>query len=313
MKQVKTFGLIITASIILLSCGNSKKDGEAAINDLKAKLEKEKKEKSTKETEIKKLEADLLRLDTNAANAAKIKLVSVMPVTTKNFEHFIDLQGHVDADNISYISPRMGPAQVKAIYVRQGQYVKKGQLLLKLDDAIVRQQVVASKQQLEGIKTQLGFAKNIYQRQKNLWEQGIGTEVQLISAKTNVESLENQLKSASEQVKVAIEQMNTANVYSDVSGIADAVNVKVGETFQGMTQAGPQIKIVNTSTLKVVTNVPENYLTRMRSGTPVLVNIPDAQKENIPTSISLISQSVDVNQRGFLAEAKIPYNAALKH
>ena len=313
MKQAKTFGLIITAAIILLSCGSSKKDGEAAINDIKAKLEKEKKEKATNEADIKKLEADLLRLDTNTANAAKIKLVSVIAVTAKKFEHFIDLQGRVDAENISYISPRMGPAQVKAVYVKQGQSVRKGQLLLKLDDAIVKQQVVASRQQMEGIKTQLNYAKNIYQRQKNLWDQGIGTEVQLISAKTNVESLENQLKSAGEQVKVSVEQMNTSNVYSDVNGIADAVNIKVGEIFQGMTAQGvQQIKIVNTSSLKVVTSVPENYLGRMHTGTPVLINIPDAQKENIPSSISLISQSVDLSMRGFTAEAKIPFNAALK-
>lgn len=313
MKQVKFYGLIITAAIILLSCGSNKKDGEAAINDIKAKLEKEKKEKAANEADIKKLEADLLRLDTNTANAAKIKLVSVMTVTAKKFEHFIDLQGKIDAENISYISPRMGPAQVKAVYVKQGQSVRKGQLLLKLDDAIVKQQVVASRQQMEGIKTQLNYAKNIYQRQKNLWDQGIGTEVQLLSAKTNVESLENQLKSAGEQVKLSVEQMNTSNVYSDVNGVADAVNIRVGETFSGVTMQGvQQIKIVNTSSLKVVTSVPENYLGRMHTGTPVLINIPDAQKENIPSSISLISQSVDLSMRSFTAEAKIPFNAALK-
>lgn len=312
MKKVKTFGWFITAAFILAACGPSKKEGEALINDIKTKLENAKKEKAVHETDIKKLEADLLKLDTNAANTVKTKLVSVLPVIAQPFEHFIDLMGRVDADNISYISPRMGPAQVKAIYIRQGQYVKKGQLLLKLDDAILKQQVVAARQQMEGIKTQLSFAKNIYQRQKNLWDQGIGTEVQLITAKTNVESLENQLKSAGEQVKLAVEQLNTANVYSDVNGVADVVSIKVGETFQGMTQAGPQIKIVNTTTLKVVTNVPENYLTRLHTGTPVLITIPDAHKENIPSAISVISQSVDPTLRGFLAEAKIPFNAALK-
>ena len=312
MKQVKTLGLIIAVAVVIASCGGSKKDGEAAINDIKAKLEKAKKEKEEHETDIKKLEADLLRLDTNTANAAKVKLVSVTPVTAQKFEHFIDLQGKVDAENISYISPRMGPAQVKAIYVKQGQIVKQGQLLLKLDDAIMRQNVVAAKQQLEGIKTQLNYAKNIYQRQKNLWDQGIGTEVQLISAKTNVTGLENQLASAEEQIKTLQEQLNTANVYSDVNGIADAVNIKVGETFQCMTTAGPQIRIVNTSSLKIVTSIPENYLTRVHSGTPVLISIPDAQKENIPSAISFIGEVVDASQRGFAAEAKIPFNAALK-
>jgi membrane fusion protein, multidrug efflux system len=312
MKQVKAFGLIITAAVILASCGGSKKEGDAVLNDKKAALEKLKADKTKTDEEIKKLQEELVKLDTSVANSAKIKLVSTAPVATQNFQHYIDLMGRVDADNISYISPRMGGGQVKAVYVTQGQFVKKGQLLLKLDDAIMRQSVIAAKQQLEGVRTQLGFAKNIYQRQKNLWDQGIGTEVQLITAKTNVTALENQLTAAGEQIKTMLEQSNTANIYSDVSGVADQVNIKVGETFTGLTMQGvQQIKIVNTSSLKVVTNVPENYLTRMHKGSPIEITIPDANRK-INSTISLISQSIDPLQRGFIAEAKIPYDATLK-
>ena len=157
----------------------------------------------------------------------------------------------------------------------------------------------------------MNYTKNLYQRQKNLWDQGIGTEVQLITAKTNVESLENQLKASGEQVKVAIEQLNTTNIISDVSGVADIVNIRVGEIFQGMTAMGPQIKIVNTSKLKVVTNIPENYLTRLHKGSVVEINIPDANK-NISSVISVISQSIDPTLRGFIAEAKIPADPSLK-
>ncbi len=312
MRNSVTIAILFLNVVTVTSCSNSKKDGAATINDLKAKIEKEKKEKATNDAELKKLEADLLRMDSNTAMAAKVKLVSTMSVTTQAFEHFIDLLGRVDADNVSYISPRGMGGQVKAIYIKEGQFVKRGQLVLKLDDAIVRQQILAARKAMDGIKTQLNFAKNIYQRQKNLWDQGIGTEVQLITAKTNVESLENQLVAANEQVKVAIEQLNTANVYSDVSGIADRVNIRIGETFVGATQMGGQIVIINKNTLKVKVNVPENYLTRLRTGTPVLINIPDAQKVNIPSSISLISQSIDANLRGFMAEAKIPSDGSLK-
>lgn len=311
MKKITQISIAIFASALIAACGGSKKENAAGINDKKAALEKLKSEKAKNEAEIAKLQAELEKIDSATANAAKIKLVAATPVTTQDFKHYIDLMGKIDADNISYISPRMGPAQVKAVYVTQGQYVKKGQLLLKLDDAILRQSVTAATQQLEGIKTQLGYAKNIYQRQKNLWDQGIGTEVQLITAKTNVTSLENQLAAAGENVKTLQEQLKTANVYSDVTGIADVVAIRVGETFQGMTQAGPQIKIVNTSSLKVVVNVPENYLTRMHKGSPAMVIIPDAGK-TINTAISLISQSIDPTQRGFVAEAKIPYDPILK-
>ncbi len=311
-RKMKTLLIIGTASVMLLaSCGNSKKDGTATLNDKKAALEKLKTDKEKSEEQIKKLQDELALLDTNSTDNSKIKLVTTAAVSTQNFKHYIDLQGHIDAENISYISPRMGPGQVKALYVSQGQAVRKGQLLLKLDDAVLRQNVNAAKQQLEVLKTQLGYAKNLAQRQQNLWDQGIGSEMQLISAKTNVTSLENQLSAANAQVKVAQEQLNTANVYSDVNGIADIVAVRVGETFTGMTQNGPQIKIVNTSALKVVTNVPENYLTRIRKGSPVVIYIPDAAK-TINSSVSLISQSIDPSQRGFIAEAKIPYNAIFK-
>ncbi len=311
MKKITITALSVATALIMASCGNSNKDDAAIISDKKAAIEKLKATNAQNEIELKKLQAELEKLDSNTANAAKIKLVSAAPVAIQDFKHYIDLQGHVDAENISYISPRGMPGQVKAVHVIQGQYVKKGQLLLKLDDAIMQQQVTAARQQLEGIKTQLSFARNLYQRQKNLWDQGIGTEVQLITARTNVESLENQLKSAGEQVQVAVEQLKTANVYSDVNGVADIVNIRVGETFQGMTQAGPQIKIVNTSTLKVVTSVPENYLTRMHKGSPVEINIPDANKKGSST-LSVVSQAIDITQRGFIAEAKIPSDPALK-
>lgn len=305
MKQYSI--LFVAVLIILSSCGGAKKEGDAAINDKKAKLEKLKNEKNSKDEEIRKLQDELNAIDTGSANAAKVKLVAVAPVATENFEHFINLEGKVDADNISYISPRGAPGQVKAIFVKEGDHVKKGQLLLKLDDAVMRQQLVTVKQQAEGLKTQIAFAKNLAQRQQNLWDQGIGTEVQLITAKNNVANLENQLQTANESVKVTGEQLNTANVYSDVNGVADVVGVKVGELFAGM----GQIKIVNTSSLKVVTSIPENYLTKLHQGTAVIINIPDANKQ-FKSTISLISQSIEASNRGFIAEAKIPYDAVIK-
>lgn len=301
MNKNKLSLLAIAGSIIILaSCGSKEDNGNKTIAQKKAKLEK-------LNIEVAQLKEELAKLDTGNANDARIKLVATSPVAISDFKHYIDLRGRVDAENISYITPRGMGGQVKAIYVQEGQRVSKGQLLLKLDDAIQRQSVVAARQQLDGIKTQLNYAKNIYDRQKNLWDKGIGTEVQLISARTNVQSLEDQLKSSQEQVQVAVEQLNTSNVYSDVSGIADVVNVRVGELFSGM----GQIKIVNNSNLKAVSNVPENYISRLQKGTPVVVEILDAGKK-INTTVSLISQSIDPTQRGFMAEAKLPSDPMFK-
>ena len=298
--------------VLLASCGGSKKEITATTTEKRVKLEKLKKDQVALADQIKALEAELALQDPASATAGAAKLVSITPLNVQSFSHYIDLQGRVDADNISYVSPRLGPGQVKAIFIKKGDAVRKGQLLLKLDDAIQRQSVAAARQSTETIKTQLAFAKDVYNRQSNVWKQGIGTEVQVLTAKTNVETLEKQLKAAEENIKTIQEQENATNIYSDVTGIADEVNVRVGETFTGFAGAIPQIKIVNTSSLKVVAQVPENYASKVRMGAPVLVILPDAHAQQIKTVISLSGQSIDPNNRSFTAEAKIPYSPLVR-
>ncbi|HOZ76696.1 MAG TPA: efflux RND transporter periplasmic adaptor subunit [Ferruginibacter sp.] len=301
----------MAAAILFSSCGSSKKEDNAALTEKKAALEKLKADKEKLDGQIGNLEKEIAKLDTSAANAPKTKLVAVQTLALTDFAHYIELQGKVDGENISYIAPRGGGGLVKAVLVKQGDQVKKGQLLLKLDDAIQKQQVTAARQQMEGVKTQLTLARSLYQRQNNLWAQGIGTEVQVITYKTNVTALEDQLALISEQVKLAQEQMNSANVYSDVSGVADIVNIRVGELFQGQTAAGPQIKIVNNTALKVVGNIPENYLGSVSKGTPMIIQMPDVNK-TFNTTVSFVGASIDAINRGFVVESRLPYDPALK-
>jgi membrane fusion protein, multidrug efflux system len=280
---------------VVVSCGNSKKEEKGELNDKKAKLEKLKGDQKKINDEIAQLETEIGKSDPSAVTG-KAKLVSVVTVSPRNFTHYIELQGKVDAENISYVSPRGGPGQVKAVFVKKGDYVKKGQLLLKLDDAIMLQN-------LSQLETQLAYAKNIYQRQKNLWDQGIGTEVQYITAKNNVEGIEKQISTMKET-------WNMSFVHAEMNGVADEVNIHPGETFTGSPQAG--IKIINSASLKAVTDIPENYLNKIRRGTPVQIVVPDLNNRIINSTISLISQSINPNSRGFLAEARIPYDPSLK-
>jgi len=303
IKLIAALGLLI----IFSSCGDKKNESDKVLSEKKAKLEKLITQQSSLQVEIDKLQEEIKSLSGNSDNAAQTKLVAITPVAVQKFSHFIDLRGRVDAEDISYISPRGMGGQVKELYIKEGDVVKKGQLLLRLDDAIMRQSLVAARQQIEGIKTQLKFSKDVYERQNNLWKKGIGTEIQLLNAKTNMETLENQLKSANEQINVVQEQLNTTAVYSDVDGVAETVMVKVGELFGGM----GQIKIVNTDKLKVVSNVPENYINKVHKGIPVVISIPDAN-ETINSTISLIGQTIENTQRGFIAEAKIPTSNFLK-
>lgn len=296
MKRLVQISIIASAAIFIVACG-AKGNEKSSLAEKKATLEKLKQEQTKVVTEINKIESEIALLD-SSSNKKAVKLVDVTTTKTQDFFHYIDLQGKIDADNISYVAPRGAPGQVKSLFVKKGDYVKVGQLLLKLDDAIY-------KQQIESSNTQLALVKDIYRRQKNLWDQGIGTEVQVISAKNNVDQLEN-------VIKLQKEQLSMTNVYVKVNGYADQVNVRVGEFFQGFVGSMPQIEIVNTSSLKVVTDIPENYLTRVKQGTSVKIILPDLNNKEINSKISVISQSINTNSRGFIVEAKIPYQNSLK-
>ena len=284
----------IAASVIIASCNSSggAKDAKADLNDKKAKLEKLKNEKTKLDADIQALQNEIAKLDPSSGAVAP-KLVAVTQVSIQPFEHYIDLQGRVDADNISYLTPRGMPAQVKALYIKKGDHIRKGQLLMKLDDAV-------QLKQLEGLKTQKAYAEDIYKRTKNLWDQGIGTEVQLKTAENNVKSL-------NDQINTLTESWQMTNVRSEVDGYVEQLNLRVGETFNGFAGAIPQVMIVNASTLKVVTDVPENYLSKIRKGTPVNIKLPDVSLE-FNSTISLINQTIGLNSRAVTTEAKIPHN-----
>ena len=289
---------LVSVLVTFIACNGTEKSG--SLNDKKNKLAALKKEVSALETEI-------ATLDTAAANQATGKLVVTAVLAAQPFNHYIDLQGKIESESISYVTARGGGGQVKGIFVKRGDVVPKGKLLLKLDDAIQRQALIAAEQGLQTLKTQLSFANTLLQKQKNLWEQNIGTEVQLISAKNNVELLENQLKTAQEQVKISKEQLLFTSVYSDVDGVAEEVNVRVGELF-----VGPgQIKIVNTNRLKVTAEVPENYSQRVKTGTKLNINLPDLQK-SIQASISVVGKIINPNSRSFFIEAKVAADKDLR-
>lgn len=295
--QKKFLGLLLIG-IIFSSCGNGVKDSKGELNDKKAQLEKLKSEQKNTNDKIALLEAEIAKSDPNA-NEGNAKLVAVMTLAPQNFSHFIELQGKIDATNISYVAPPNGQGGVvKALYVTQGQSVRKGQVLAKLDDQLIRQQI-------EPINVQLSTAEDTYKRTKNLFDQGIGTYQNVLNAKTQVESLQK-------QIGILQKQISLMTVTAPTSGVADQVNVRVGEIFVGATAAGPQIRIVNTGNLKVTAAVPENYLSRVNIGSKLEVILPEENNRTITATVNVVQKVIDPNTRTFNIEAKIPSDANLK-
>lgn len=294
--SLKLFALSLT--LLALACGGG---SDNSVDAKKASLEKLKKQALELNAQIATLEKDLEKQ--GGKEQAQAVLVGVASIVNQDFNHFIELQGKVESESVSFVTPRAGGGQVKALFVKRGDRVKKGQLILQLDNSLIKQSAAAAAQNLETVKAQAALAKSVYEKQKNLWEQNIGSEIQLMTAKTNADASASQLKAATEQLGMVKDQLAYTSVYSDVDGVAEEVNVKVGELFGG---AG-QIKIVNTDRLKLTSMVPENYAGKIKVGTEATLVFPDIQK-TIEAKLSVVGTVIDPLSRSFFVESKLPHD-----
>lgn len=293
MNKILTV-ITISTTFLLASCGNSTIQKTDTLEGKKKELESLKSQQDKLSQDITKLESDIAKADPASVMAAKAKLVTLAALAPTSFTHYIDLQGNVDAEDISFIAPRGGGGVVRERYVKKGDLVKKGQLLLKLDDALQRTQ-------LANAQTQLSYAKDLYQRRKNLWDQKIGTEVDLINA-------QNQVDQATNQIKVLQDQLDFTNVYADISGSVDDITVKVGEMFTG----GTQLRLINTSNLKVVVEVPEIYQQRVQVGTPVKIDFPGLNNKEITGIVHVTGKTINSGSRSFEVEIRIPNSSDIR-
>jgi RND family efflux transporter, MFP subunit len=292
MKSILNISGAVTVVLLLAACGAATEGKNKELEKKKARYEELKKQQTEVSAELTRLEKEIAQMDTSAVRVEKPKLVSVTALQSGPFTHYIDLQGKIEAENIAWVTPRGQGGQVRSLHVKQGDYVRKGQLLIKLDDAIQRQQ-------LEQAKVQLNLAKTTYERRKNLWDQKIGTEMELIRAKNDLDNLEK-------QIELLNEQLDMTNVYAPMNGVADQVTIKVGETFSPATASMAGIRIVNNSNLKVTANVPENYLGKVNEGSNLIITMPEDNSKKLNAKVNVVGRSIDPVNRSFYIQARIP-------
>lgn len=282
MKKLIT---LLAAAVIFASCGGGEATGKK--EELQAKLDAKKAELEAIRKEIADIELEMAQL--NDSNQVSGKPVRLVALALDTFEHSIDIQGHVDAQESVSVGPQM-PGLVKRVYVSAGDKVSAGQLLAEVDaDAMV--------QQLASLKTQRDLSKQVYDRQKNLWDQKIGTELQYLQTKAQYEAIESQVKAVQEQIDMA-------KIKAPIAGVVDAVNIKAGEL------ASPgfsNIVLVNTSSLRVKAEVAESYVTKVKTGSAVSIQLPDAGR-TINTKVTYAGKMINPMNRTFNVEVQLAPN-----
>ena len=271
MKKMILFSVLI---IFLGACSHNV--------DKKAQLDQLKKQHDEITAQILQLEKELNPQGTATATPVSIILVKKAP-----FEHYIEVQGRVDGNENIGVSPR-SPGVVNKILVREGDFVKKGQLLAELDAEVL-------KQNLKDLQSQLKFATDLYVKQKNLWDQNIGSEVQYLTAKNNKESVENKISTVQDQI-------NMSDITSPIDGTVEDIPIRVGQ----MAVAGaPAFRVINFSKAKIVADVGEAYSSKINTGDHVQVFLPDFN-QTLEQKVTFASKFINATNRTFTVEAELP-------
>lgn len=220
-------------------------------------------------------------------NNEKRVLVTALAVEAVNFEHTIEVQANVKTRQNLDLYPEYN-GKLVSIYVKEGQSVKKGALLAKIDDA-------GLKEQLDQIELQLNLAETTFERTERLWNQKIGSEMMYLEAKTRYEAQKKQLA----QMR---RQLAKTKIYAPFNGTIDQVFANQGANVApGVT---PILRIVNLNSMYVEADVPENYLTSVTKGSKAVVEIPVLGQSQI-TSIRQTGSYIQPSNRTFRVEAPL--------
>lgn len=274
--------LLIVISMIVLASACNMNSPEMLEQQLKKKKD-----------QVRELNDQIASLEEQLAqNPGEEAASFLVPVTVKAmdlepFEHYIEITGKLEAEADAFISPEMS-GQIENILVKEGQSVKKGQLLLSLNTSITESSI-------QEVKTGLELAVSIYEKQKELWDQKIGSELQYLESK-------NAMEQAKARLATLEAQLDMARVRAPFSGVVETIMLKEGELAVPGMQV---IQMVSLNNLKLYGNISERYMTSINKGDIVIINFPDVEGLNVKVPIHRIGNVIDNTSRTFRIEMKI--------
>lgn len=282
--------LILTSSMLITSCGK----GDTSVDSVLAEGNMENVRALRKELTFqqKDLEDKIALLDSAiAANTenSNLPLVTTFSLKTEEFYHFIELQGDVTTQQNVLIYPEVAGTLVK-VHVKEGETVKKGQLLATIDNGGLDNQLLQ-------METQLQLAETTYERQKRLWDQKIGSEIQFLQAKTNYLSQKN----AVDQLK---QQLDKFYIRAPFGGIIDDL-IKDPGTVVAPGPGSEVFRIMNLSDMFIEVLVPEKYITSIIPGKQVIVDLPVLGR-SVETKVRETGNHINPNNRSFNVKIPVP-------
>jgi membrane fusion protein, multidrug efflux system len=275
------FILLLT---ILIACGAKEDKNLTALTKKRDELSKSIEKQNTELAQVNDAIAKLQKVD---------RRESIIPhtIALQPFQHSIDIQSNVSTEQDVMIYPEFGGTLTWN--VREGQQVAKGQVIASINDG-------GMSSQLQQVKIQSDLAKTAYDKQARLWAEKIGSEIQYLQAKTAYEA-------SQKSIAAMQSQLGRTRVKAPFSGTIDN---QIMQSGQAVAPGMPIAKIVNLGNMKITADISEQYITKVKVGTLVNINLSTIN-EKMQGRIARVSNSINPSNRTFSIEIPISNRGGL--
>jgi HlyD family secretion protein len=250
-----------------------------------------------------------------AAGKKKDKPISVTTekAVRKTITQLVTATGKIQPEVLVKISPEVS-GEIIDLPVKEGQIVKRGDLLLRIKPDTYRAQVESQQAALSGArsasvqnKAQLDKAKADYERAANLYKQRLIPETDRKAAQTNYEIAEAALQSSVYEIQRAegaLRQINEALSKTTISapsaGAITSLSSRLGERVVGTSQfAGTEVmRIADLSSMEAQVNVNENDVINVKVGDHARISVDAYPDRKIDGEVREIASTATTNNAG---------------
>ena len=191
---------------------------------------------------------------------------------------------------------------VEHTYVDEGQRVRKGVLLARIDDSAVRDAYLSARSGVRTAESALQNAQRNAERATRLEQAGALPERDLETAQLNLTNAQGALADARARLAAAQKQLGNTEVRSPIDGSVSERQVAAGDVVQ---VGGAMFTIVDLRTLRLEATVPIEELGRLRVGSPVEFGVTGFDRR-FTGKIERINPAVDSATRQVRIYVTIP-------
>jgi RND family efflux transporter MFP subunit len=231
-----------------------------------------------------------------------------VPVTVGKVQK---VQEHESISVSGTISTPDSPADVsflvsgKVIFVgpREGDYVKKGQVLARIDPTDYQLTLAAAKAQTDMAEVAYKRAEDEHRRMKMLFDSKSLAPNDYEKFKATYESDRQQYEQAAASEKISRKRLTDATLYAPISGYIAKRSIETGDTAS----AGRTVfEIVQLDTVEVNAGVPETDVHLVRIGEKAEIKIPALPGKSFHGTVRVVNVSADSNTRTYMTRISVP-------